>query len=229
MISHKQINILQSLSFKGNPMLRNSILPSTLLAPFLSQFASNVFNDPLAQFEVLSFSMIKECAMFTNVAAYLMITVLTIYCFLAIFAVDQLNAFSFLTFLLHGLVKNIVKENLYIKTQIYYGNIFFLFLMLLTLNVLGLLPYSFTATSSAIVTLFLSASHFVAINLIAVHKARWEAGSMFLPGGSPLAIIGLLIPIEFISYVARLFSLSIRLFANMLSGHALLKILIGFS
>jgi F0F1-type ATP synthase membrane subunit a len=52
---------------------------------------------------------------------------------------------------------------------------------------------------------------------------------MFLPSGVPVEIALLLVPIEFVSYIARIFSLSIRLFANMMSGHALLKILIGFS
>ncbi|MFN7097189.1 MAG: F0F1 ATP synthase subunit A [Gammaproteobacteria bacterium] len=53
--------------------------------------------------------------------------------------------------------------------------------------------------------------------------------NLFLPSGTPLPIISFLIIIELLSYVARVFSLAIRLFANMMSGHALLKILIGFS
>jgi len=53
--------------------------------------------------------------------------------------------------------------------------------------------------------------------------------NLFLPSGAPLAITPFLIVIEAVSYVARVFSLSVRLFANMMSGHALLKILIGFS
>jgi F-type H+-transporting ATPase subunit a len=53
--------------------------------------------------------------------------------------------------------------------------------------------------------------------------------SLFLPSGAPLALMFLLIPIEFISYTFRLVSLSVRLFANMMAGHTLLKVIVGFS
>jgi F0F1-type ATP synthase membrane subunit a len=71
--------------------------------------------------------------------------------------------------------------------------------------------------------------HFVGINHLAVVKHQWQTADLFLPSGAPLLIAPFLIFIEAVSYVARVFSLSIRLFANMMSGHALLKILIGFS
>jgi ATP synthase subunit 6 len=93
----------------------------------------------------------------------------------------------------------------------------------------GLIPYSFTLTSSFVVTFFLALTHFIGINIIAIVERKWEFANMFLPSGVPLIIAPLLVPIEFTSYIARVFSLSIRLFANMMSGHALLKILIGFS
>jgi len=60
-------------------------------------------------------------------------------------------------------------------------------------------------------------------------EQKWEIQNLFLPSGVPIFIAPFLVIIEFISYIAKVFSLSIRLFANMMSGHALLKILIGFS
>ena len=53
--------------------------------------------------------------------------------------------------------------------------------------------------------------------------------SLFMPTGCPLALMFLLVPIEFISYSFRLVSLSVRLFANMMAGHTLLKVIVGFS
>jgi ATP synthase subunit 6 len=93
----------------------------------------------------------------------------------------------------------------------------------------GLIPYSFTVTSSFVITFFLALSHFTGINIIGFFKTQWETANLLLPSGVPLAIAPFLILIELVSYVAKVFSLSIRLFANMMSGHALLKILIGFS
>lgn len=122
-----------------------------------------------------------------------------------------------------------VKENLYIRKQQYFAVLFYLFLTLLFANLIGLLPYSFTVTSSFVVTLFISLLHFIGVNIIGASQHGWELNNLFLPSGAPLMIMPFLIFIEAVSYIARVLSLSIRLFANMMSGHALLKILIGFS
>ena len=85
-------------------------------------------------------------------------------------------------------------------------------------------------TSAFIFTLLLSFVIFCLINIFAIIKLGFSQFlKLFLPGGTPLPIIILLVLIEIISYSARLLSLAIRLFANMMSGHALLKISIGFS
>jgi len=109
------------------------------------------------------------------------------------------------------------------------GFLFFLFTNLLFFNVLGLLPFTFTVTSSFVVTLFFSLTVFLAANIMGIYYNGSSLIFNFLPTGTPLFIAPLLILIEIISYFSRIFSLSIRLFANMLSGHGLLKILIGFS
>jgi F-type H+-transporting ATPase subunit a len=94
---------------------------------------------------------------------------------------------------------------------------------------LGLIPYSFTVTSHIIVTLWLATSIFVGINLVGVQTHGLNILSLFLPPGAPLMMAPLLIFIELGSYGFRVISLSLRLFANMLSGHCLLKILAGFA
>jgi ATP synthase subunit 6 len=95
-------------------------------------------------------------------------------------------------------------------------------------NLLGMLPYSMTVTSHLILTLFFSLAFFIGNNIVGVCYHTQSFFALFLPEGVPLLIIPFLILIEYVSYISRIFSLAIRLFANMLSGHILLKILISF-
>lgn len=97
-------------------------------------------------------------------------------------------------------------------------------------NIMGMLPYSDTGTSSLLLTFWVALSVFVSLLTLMLTKHGVNyLFNLFLPEGTPLAIIFLLIPIEFISYTFRLLSLSVRLFANMMAGHTLLKVIVGFS
>lgn len=100
--------------------------------------------------------------------------------------------------------------------------------MLFCFNTIGIIPAGFTPTSHIILMLFLSVSYFFAINIICL--LRYSAGyfKLFMPSGTPRAIIGLVFLIEVISYYSRLLSLAIRIFANVMSGHILLHILCFF-
>jgi ATP synthase subunit 6 len=91
-----------------------------------------------------------------------------------------------------------------------------------------MLPYSMTVTSHLVLTLYFSLAFFIGSNIICVCYHKQAFFVLFLPEGVPLPIIPFLILIEYVSYISRIFSLAIRLFANMLSGHILLKILISF-
>jgi len=90
---------------------------------------------------------------------------------------------------------------------------------------MGMIPFSLTSTSFAVMTFFAGITMFVGINIIALAAYNWKFVNLFLPSGAPLVIAPFLIVIETISYFARVFSLSIRLFANLLAGHALMKII----
>jgi ATP synthase subunit 6 len=92
-----------------------------------------------------------------------------------------------------------------------------------------MIPYSFTVTSHIVVTLAFSMLTFVGINIIGIRRHGFHFLSFFLPSGAPLVLAPLLVPIELVSYSFRLISLALRLFANMMSGHCLLKILAGFA
>jgi len=106
--------------------------------------------------------------------------------------------------------------------------VFTTFLFILIGNVAGLLPYSFTITSHIIVTFALALVAFIAITLVGIANQGVGFLRMFVPSGVPIPMLIILIPIEIISYFIRPISLSVRLFANMMAGHVLLKVLAGF-
>ena len=91
-----------------------------------------------------------------------------------------------------------------------------------------MVPYSFTFTSHIIVTFALAAVVFVGVTILGFVKHGIRFFTFFVPPGAPVALWPLLIPIEIISYLSRPISLSVRLFANMLAGHTLLKVIAGF-
>lgn len=103
-----------------------------------------------------------------------------------------------------------------------------LIISLTTFNIIGIIPFGFTATSHIIITFFYSFSVFFGINFIASFRHKINIFDIFLPKGTPIILEPLLVYIEVISYFSRIFSLSIRLFANMMAGHALLNILTSF-
>ena len=129
----------------------------------------------------------------------------------------------------YEITSNMVQENLGSKGEYYFPFIFVLHLLLLTCNLVGMVPYTFTVTSHIAFTFGLALSIFIGINIIGIQTHGVKFFALFLPRGVPLIIVPLLVTIEFISYIVKVFTLSIRLFANMTSGHTLLKIIAGFA
>jgi ATP synthase subunit 6 len=116
------------------------------------------------------------------------------------------------------------------KESSYYFPVFFtVFVFVFFSNLLGMVPYSFAVTSHIAVTLALAILAFFFVNFVGVRKHGFGMLSLFLPPGSPLLLAPLLIMIELVSYSFRVVSLALRLFANVMSGHCLLKILAGFA
>jgi len=106
--------------------------------------------------------------------------------------------------------------------------VFSLFMFILFGNLLGLLPYAFTFTSHIAVTFALAAVVFVLVTLVALAIHGMHFFSYFFPEGAPKVLAPLIIPIELISYLSRPVSLSVRLFANMVAGHVMLKVFASF-
>jgi F-type H+-transporting ATPase subunit a len=125
-------------------------------------------------------------------------------------------------------IADLIKANLNVKVVLFFPIIYLTFLFFLLENLIGMIPYSFTVTSSAAVTFFFSITFFVGITLVGYTAHKDTLFQILLPSGVPLVIAPFLILVEAVSYFARVFSLGIRLFANMMSGHGLLKILGSF-
>ena len=106
--------------------------------------------------------------------------------------------------------------------------IFTLFMFVLFANMVGMLPYSFTVTSHIIVTFVLAAIVFVGVTILGFIKHGFKYLGLFVPKGVPVILLPLIVIIEIISYLSRPVSLSVRLFANMMAGHTMLKVFGGF-
>jgi ATP synthase subunit 6 len=129
---------------------------------------------------------------------------------------------------IYNAILGMVKENIRSRNSLrFFPMVFSIFLFILVANLLGLVPYSSTVTSYLIVTLAMSIMVLVGVNVIDGRLHGLTFFGHFLPAGCPFALYPLIIPIEFISYVFRVVSLSVRLFANMMAGHTLLAVLAG--
>jgi F0F1-type ATP synthase membrane subunit a len=131
-----------------------------------------LLNDPLEQFEVVSVLSLGGVNVFNNLSLTFLLNLVLIATLLGSYDLNMTNNYAFATRSIYKLVQSMVKENLYIKKQQYFAVLFYLFLTLLFANLVGLLPYAFTITSSFVVTLFISILHFVAVNIVGGHRHR---------------------------------------------------------
>jgi F-type H+-transporting ATPase subunit a len=133
------------------------------------------------------------------------------------------------TELSYEFVADMVETNAGHGAQPYFPFVFTLFMFILFANLLGLIPYSFTVTSHIIVTFALALLVFIGVTIVGFVKHGPHFFRLFVPSGVPVVLLLLLVPIELLSYCIRPFTLSIRLFANMLAGHTMLAIFGGFA
>lgn len=125
---------------------------------------------------------------------------------------------------LHSMVRDQISS----VSEVYLPFIYSLFFFVLIGNLISNVPYSYAVNASAIATLGLSVTIFIGVTILSVSLHKIKFFSYFIPGGTPLALVPLIVCIEIISYFARAISLGVRLFANLTAGHALLKILSTF-
>ncbi len=191
--------------------------------------------DPLHQFQInpiLQIVIAGYDVSFTNSALFMVVAVALIYA-LIVFGMSgralvpgrlQSAAEMFYEF-----VANMVRDNAGHDARPYFPFVFAIFMFVLFGNLVGMIPFTFTFTSHIIVTFTLAATVFVFVTVLALMKHGLHFFSFFMPHGAPIALAPILIPIEVISYLMRPVSLSIRLFANMMAGHTMLKVFAGFT
>ena len=195
--------------------------------------------NPLDQFEIrdlisLNISFLNNMYIsLTNIAFYLILAgFITLY--LHLFTNNNLNLLSSKWSIsmetIYDTVNNIVVNQINkARGQEYFPFMYVLFVFILINNLIGLTPYSFASTSHFILTFSFSFSIVLGATILGLQIHTLKFFSLFVPAGCPLALLPLLVLIEFISYLARNVSLGLRLAANILSGHMLLNILSGFT
>ena len=138
------------------------------------------------------------------------------------------NKIQLIAELFYNFIAKMISDTAGSKAKPYFPFIFSLFMFVLLCNMVGMLPYSFTVTSHIIVTLIMALFIFIAVTIIGFLKHGFKYLSIFVPKGVPSLLLTLITIIEIISYLSRPVSLSVRLFANMMAGHTMLKVFGGF-
>ena len=193
---------------------------------------------PLEQFQIiLLFSVKLFCFDFSLTNLVLVnILVLVFFSLLVFFFSSSTTSFFFipntwqvLIEILYEISSQLLFDNINKDGEKYFPFISVVFTFVLFSNLIGLIPYSFTVTSHLIVTFTLSFSIFIGINLICVQKHKFHMMSLFIPSNTSFGLALLLVPIELLSYIFKPISLGVRLFANLMAGHTLLKVIVGFS
>ncbi len=167
---------------------------------------------------------------FTNASLFMVISSLAI---LIIFNLGTKrsiipNKIQLLAELSYSFISKMISDTAGSKAKPYFSFIFSLFMFVLFCNMFGMIPYSFTVTSHIIVTFVLAAFIFIGVTIIGFIKHGLGYLKLFVPSGVPMVLLPLIVVIEIISYLSRPISLSVRLFANMMAGHTMMKVFGGF-
>ncbi|MBV6633619.1 MAG: F0F1 ATP synthase subunit A [Alphaproteobacteria bacterium] len=191
--------------------------------------------DPLTQFKVKQIMSIEVGGIdlsFTNSALFMVIGAVITIGFMTIGMNRRAlvpGRWQAAAEILYEFIANMLREQTGAKGREYFPFIFTIFMVVLMGNILGMIPYSFTYTSQIIVTFTLAMVVFIAVTIIGFMRHGLHYLSLFAPSGVPAPLLILIVPIEVIAYLSRPVSLSVRLFANMLAGHMILKIFAAFT
>jgi F-type H+-transporting ATPase subunit a len=197
--------------------------------------------NPIKQFEVhevFPFEAFGLNLAFTNSSYFMVLTtVLTIVLFMVAMSSRALvpNRAQSVAEIIYGFVADMVRSTAGQEGLRFFPFVFTLFIFILVANMLGMFPYfpapgahSFTITSHLIVTVALAMLVWLTVIIYGVFKNGFGFLKLFVPSGVPIFVLPLVVVIEIISFVSRPLSHSVRLFANMLAGHILLKVFAGF-
>lgn len=192
-------------------------------------------HSPLEQFQLKNLLAINFGgldASFTNSALFMMIAVAAI----SLFLIGGMSKAAMIpgrwqsaAELSYEFIANLLRDNAGEEGKKYFPLVFSIFMFVLFGNAIGMIPYTFTFTSHIAVTFAMAAAVFIFVTVLGFVLHGFHFFSLFVPHGAPKALLPLVIPIELISYMSRPLSLSVRLFANMLVGHMMMKVFAGFA
>ena len=191
-------------------------------------------HSPLEQFEIVPFVAIKSNNIdlsVTNSSVSMILTVVIITLFLTLTVNTRAivpSRLQLLSELSYNFIAQLLKDTVGNDGRKYFPLVFTIFMFVLVGNMVGMIPYSFTFTSHIIVTFALAIVVFIGVIILGFVKHGLHFFSFFVIPGLPWFMLPILLPIEIISFLSRPISLSVRLFANMLAGHTLLKVFAGF-
>ena len=191
--------------------------------------------NPMHQFEVYrlgpEINLGPANLSFTNASLFMAISAATILFFL-FFGTKKKSLvpskIQLVTEMTYSFIAKMINDTAGSAAKPFFPFIFTLFMFVLFCNMVGMLPYAFTVTSHIIVTFALAAIVFIGVTIIGFIKHGIKYLELFVPKGVPFVLLPLIVIIEIISYLSRPVSLSVRLFANMMAGHTMLKVFGGF-
>ncbi len=191
--------------------------------------------DPIHQFQIVNLFPVGKIGhteiAFTNSAAYMVAAVVIISIFLIAGASrralvpGRIQSAAELTY---EFVANTIRSTAGTEGMKFFPFVFTLFTFILTVNLVGLIPYTFTVTTHIVITATLALSVFLTVLVYGFWKNGLHFFNLFVPKGIPVYILPLIVFIEVLSFLSRPISHSVRLFANMLAGHITLKVFASF-
>lgn len=196
--------------------------------------------DPMHQFEVQTiwdgFNLAGHQIAFTNSALWMCVAAVALWVFMLGGLRRQMvpGRWQMMVETFTNFIDNLLKANIGKEGRKFTPYVFSLFMFILFANVIGLLPFGivgvhpFTVTSHFTVTGVLAILSFAIVLVVGFAKHGFRFFSLFAPKGTPIPVLLLVAPIEFVSFMVRPFSLALRLFVAMTAGHILLKVLAGF-
>ena len=190
--------------------------------------------NPLAQFEVHTLVPIEiggVDASLTNAGLFMVLAMAAVTVFVVLGMRHRAvvpGRWQSMAELSYEFIAGMIRDNVGSEGRKYFPFIFSLFMFILFGNLLGLIPYSFTFTSHIAVTFALALMVFIFVTVVGLVRHKLHFFSYFFPAGVPIWLAPILVPIEIVSYLSRVVSLSIRLFANMMAGHTMMKVFAGF-
>ena len=191
--------------------------------------------DPIHQFEITNFFVFGKIGgveiAFTKSALFMMVSLAAI----ALLMIGGTSARAIVPGRVQGVaemsydfVASTLQSTAGSEGMRFFPLVFSLFMFILTVNVIGLVPYTFAVTAQIIITVSLALLVFVTVLVYGFWKHGLHFFKLFVPSGVPFYILLLVVPIEVLSFLSRPISHSLRLFGNILAGHITLKVFAGF-